>query len=109
METSTVRNQLFRALADPSRRALFERLCQGGAQSVGALTAPMGISQPAVSKHLRVLREAGLVSDRHEGRMVHYSPRPEALDQLDDWTREMRSFWHKRFDNIEDVLNKMDQ
>ena len=56
---------LFRTLADPTRRALFERLCRDGEQTVGALTAQSGVSQPAVSKHLGVLRRAGLVCDRH--------------------------------------------
>src|SRR5436305_12407498 len=64
---------LFRSLADPTRRALFERLCRDGEQTVGALTARAGVSQPAVSKHLGVLKQAGLVRDRHEGRQTHYS------------------------------------
>ncbi len=58
---------LFRTLADPTRRAIFERLCRGGEQTVAALTAQAGVSQPAVSKHLGVLKQAGLVRDRHEG------------------------------------------
>ena len=62
---------LFRTLADPTRRAIFERLCREGEQTVGALTARAGISQPAVSKHLGVLKQAGLVRDRHEGRQTH--------------------------------------
>jgi len=57
---------LFRTLADPTRRALFERLCREGEKTVGALTVKSGISQPAVSKHLGVLKQAGLVRDRHE-------------------------------------------
>ncbi len=65
-------NVLFRTLADPTRRALFERLCREGEQTVGALTARAGVSQPAVSKHLGVLKQAGLVRDRHEGRQTHY-------------------------------------
>ena len=72
-------NVLFRTLADPTRRALFERLCREGEQTVGALTAQSGVSQPAVSKHLGVLRQAGLVRDRHEGRQTHYSAQPGAL------------------------------
>jgi DNA-binding transcriptional ArsR family regulator len=64
---------LFKALADPTRRAVFERLCREGEQTVGALTARAGVSQPAVSKHLGVLKQAGLVRDRHEGRQTHYS------------------------------------
>ena len=70
---------LFRTLADPTRRALFERLCKNGELTVGALTEGAGVSQPVVSKHLGVLRQAGLVSDRHEGRHTHYSARIDAL------------------------------
>lgn len=100
---------LFRTLADPTRRALFERLCREGEQTVGALTAQAGVSQPAVSKHLRVLKAAGLVRDRHEGRQTHYSAEPRALTPLVDWTGEMAGFWGGRFDRLEDLLRRMDQ
>lgn len=100
---------LFRTLADPTRRALFERLCRDGEQTVGALTAQAGVSQPAVSKHLAALKAAGLVSDRHEGRQTHYSPQPGALAPLIDWTGQMAGFWEARFDALEDLLNRMDQ
>lgn len=100
---------LFRTLADPTRRALFERLCREGEQTVGALTAQAGVSQPAVSKHLSALKLAGLVSDRHAGRQTHYSARPAALAPLNDWTREMAAFWEGRLDKLEDLLNRMDQ
>src|SRR5437773_4797649 len=63
-------DMLFKTLADPSRRAIFERLCAEGEQTVGALTARAGVSQPAVSKHLGVLKQAGLVRDRHDGRQT---------------------------------------
>jgi DNA-binding transcriptional ArsR family regulator len=100
---------LFRSLADPTRRALFERLCREGEQTVGALTARAGVSQPAVSKHLGVLRLAGLVSDRHEGRQTHYRAHPAALSGLTDWTRDMTDFWEARLDGLGDLLNRMDQ
>ena len=67
------------------------------------------MSQPAVSKHLGVLKQAGLVRDRHEGRQTHYSARPAALTPLLDWTNEMTSFWESRLDRLEDLLNRMDQ
>ncbi len=102
-------DMLFRTLADPTRRAIFERLCREGEQTVGALTAQAGVSQPAVSKHLGLLKEAGLVRDRHEGRQIHYSPRLEALAPLMDWTRDMAGFWESRFDDLEDLLKRMDQ
>lgn len=76
---------------------------------MGALTAAAGVSQPAVSKHLGVLKQAGLVRDRHEGRLTHYSAQPGALTPLADWTVEMASFWEKRFDQLEDLLKRMDQ
>ncbi len=100
---------LFRTLADPTRRALFERLCREGEQTVGALTAQAGVSQPAVSKHLAALKLAGLVHDRHEGRQTHYSARIGALAPLIDWTSQMAGFWEGRFDALETLLDRMDQ
>jgi DNA-binding transcriptional ArsR family regulator len=100
---------LFRTLADPTRRALFERLCREGEQTVGALTAQSGVSQPAVSKHLGVLKQAGLVRDRHEGRQTHYSAQLAALAPLTDWTRQMTGYWQSRFDDLEDLLKRLDQ
>ena len=100
---------LFRTLADPTRRAIFERLCRDGEQTVGALTALAGVSQPAVSKHLGVLRQAGLVRDRPDGRLTHYSAQLGALAPLADWTSQMAGFWQSRFDGLEDLLKRMDQ
>jgi len=105
----TAQDMLFRTLADPTRRALFERLCREGETTVGALTARAGISQPAVSKHLRVLKQAGLVRDRHQGRQTHYSAQARALAPLIDWTSQMTGFWQSRFDQLEDLLKRMDQ
>ncbi|MGH6795135.1 MAG: ArsR/SmtB family transcription factor, partial [Methylocella sp.] len=76
------RDDLFSTLADPTRRAIFERLCRDGDQTVGALTAQAGVSQPAVSKHLGILKQAGLVRNRHEGRQTHYSAQLGALAPL---------------------------
>jgi DNA-binding transcriptional ArsR family regulator len=100
---------LFRTLADPTRRGIFERLCREGEQTVGALTAHAGVSQPAVSKHLGVLKQAGLVLDRQDGRQTHYSAQREALTPLADWTSRMTGFWESRFDGLEDLLKRMDQ
>jgi DNA-binding transcriptional ArsR family regulator len=102
-------DMLFRTLADPTRRAIFERLCREGEQTVGALTAGAGVSQPAVSKHLGVLKQAGLVHGRHEGRQTHYSAHPGALAPLSGWTSQMARFWESRFDHLEDLLKRMDQ
>ena len=99
---------LFKTLADPTRRAIFERLCRQGEQTVGALTAQAGISQPAVSKHLGVLKHAGLVRDRHEGRQTHYSAQLGALAPLIDWMAIYAVFWRDRFDRLEGLLDRMD-
>lgn len=109
MATPQPHDLLFRTLADPTRRALFERLCRDGDQTVRALTARAGISQPAVSKHLGVLKRAGLVCGRHEGRQTHYSAQLRALAPLLDWTSQMTGFWENRFDDLEDLLKRMDQ
>ena len=105
----TAPDLLFRTLADPTRRALFERLCREGEQTVGALTAQAGVSQPAVSKHLAVLKQAGLVHDRQAGRQTHYSADIGALAPLVHWTRDLAGFWERKFDDLEDVLRRMDQ
>lgn len=106
---STAQDAIFRTLADPTRRALFERLCREGEITVGALTAQAGVSQPVVSRHLAMLKQAGLVQDRHEGRQTHYRAMPGALAPLVDWTSEMTSFWDGRFDDLENLLDRMDQ
>lgn len=100
---------IFRALADPTRRAIFERLCRDGDQTVGALTAQAMISQPAVSKHLATLKRAGLVHSRQEGRQSHYGAQIKALAPLVDWTHQMSLFWEDKFDELEMLLERMDQ
>lgn len=100
---------VFRSLSDPTRRGLFERLCREGDLTVAALTAKAGVSQPVVSRHLSVLREAGLVTGRHEGRETRYSAQIDALKPLLDWTDEMTGFWEGRFDDLENLLRRMDQ
>lgn len=104
-----VPDSLFKALSDPTRRALFERLCRDGEKSVGALTDGSGVSQPVVSKHLGVLRDAGLVRNRQAGRQTHYSADPNALRPLTDWAREMAQFWEGRLNRLDDLLQRMDQ
>ena len=99
---------LFRALADPTRRAIFERLVSGGEQTVRALTDFSGVSQPAVSKHLALLKVAGLVRDRPTGRTVHYRADPQGLAPLNDWMSHYGAFWQHRFDRLEDLLERMD-
>ncbi len=101
-------DELFRALGDPTRRAIFERLVLKGEQTVRALTDHAGISQPAVSKHLGVLKLAGLVRDRPEGRQTHYSADPKGLEPLVDWMKHYGAFWRDRFDRLENLLDRMD-
>jgi DNA-binding transcriptional ArsR family regulator len=103
------RDVLFRTLADPTRRAIFERLCREGEQTVCALVSRARVSQPAVSKHLRTLKQANLVRGRHEGRQTHYSAQLGALAPLIDWTSQMTGFWQSKFDALEDLLKRMDQ
>ena len=100
---------LFRTLADPTRRSLFERLCREGEQTVWRLTRHARISQPAVSKHLAALKAAGLVRDRREGRETHYRAEPQALAPLLDWMSLYSAFWRDRFDRLEDLLRRMDR
>src|ERR1700730_17582023 len=102
-------NDVFQALADPTRRAIFERLSRDGEQTVHALTDHSGVSQPAVSKHLGVLKAAGLVCDRRVGRETHYSAQPQGLVPLIDWMSLYGAFWRDRFDRLESLLNRMDQ
>ena len=101
-------NELFSALADPTRRAIFERLCREGEQTVRALTDQAGVSQPAVSKHLGVLKRARLVHDRRAGRQTHYRAKPQALAPLIDWLSLHDAFWRERFDRLETLLQRMD-
>jgi DNA-binding transcriptional ArsR family regulator len=111
---------LFRTLADPTRRALFERLCRDGEQTVEALTARAGVSQPAVSKHLGVLKQAGLVCDRHEGRQTHYRAQLGALAPLVDLEQSgfrpdhpqyyegAKAGWPRFFAKLEQVLARIE-
>jgi DNA-binding transcriptional ArsR family regulator len=105
----TAPDHLFKTLADPTRRAIFEQLIRDGEQTVRASTDRAGVSQPAVSKHLGILKLAGLVRDRPEGRLVHYSAEPQGLAPLIDWMGLYGAFWRDRFDRLENLLNRMDQ
>jgi DNA-binding transcriptional ArsR family regulator len=100
---------LFKALSDPTRRAIFERLSRDGELTVHVLTEFSGVSQPAISKHLVVLKFAGLVRDRRVGRETHYSAQPKALAPLLDWMSYYAAFWGDRFDRLESLLKRMDQ
>jgi DNA-binding transcriptional ArsR family regulator len=100
---------LFKTLSDPTRRAIFERLTRDGEMTVHTLTGHSGVSQPAVSKHLGVLKFAGLVRDRRDGRETHYSADPQGLGPLIDWMRLYGTFWLDGLDRLESLLKRMDQ
>ena len=101
-------NFVFRALADPTRRAIFEELTRAGEQTVHALTRYAGVTQPAVSKHLTVLKRAKLVRHRREGRENHYRAQADALRPMVDWLDHYGAFWRERFDRLESLLNRME-
>jgi DNA-binding transcriptional ArsR family regulator len=101
-------NLVFRALADPTRRAIFAELSSKGEHTVHALTSFAGISQPAVSKHLSVLKRAKMVRHRRNGRETHYRAQPEALELVMQWVRDYGAFWKDHFDHLEPLLERMD-
>ncbi len=104
-----IEDHVFKALSDPTRRAIFEHLARDGEQTVHALTDRAGVSQPMVSKHLVALKRAKLVRHRRDGRETHYSARPQALAPLVDWITHYGAFWRDRFDQLEKLLNRMDK
>jgi len=105
--TATLENKVFHALADPSRRAILESLARGEA-AVKDLTARFDISQPAISQHLAVLKDAGLVNGRREGRRVYYRVEPRGMKPLIDWIAHYQAFWLERVDRLEKLLEEME-
>ncbi len=101
-------DRTFSALSDPTRRAILARLTQGGA-TVTELARPFDMSLPAVSKHLRVLENAGLMTRRREGRIHHCRLAAVPLQGAADWLEFYRSFWETRFDSLADYLKNIDQ
>jgi DNA-binding transcriptional ArsR family regulator len=105
---SMIEADIFRALADPTRRAVYERLATGE-MSVSELKAGFAVSQPAISQHLAALRSAGLVRERREGRHAFYRVDPDGLAPLVNWIDRYRNFWPERIEKLKDVLKRMDQ
>jgi DNA-binding transcriptional ArsR family regulator len=101
-------DEIFRALADPTRRRVFERLCEGEA-AVGELTSRFDVSQPAISQHLRVLRSAGLVSERRSGRNIYYRVDPNGLRPLVDWLAHYQAFWRDHLDKLKALTEELDK
>jgi DNA-binding transcriptional ArsR family regulator len=99
---------VMRTLADPTRRAVFERIVQAEEINVAELTRGSGVTQSAVSQHLRSLKEAGLVADRAQGRIVFYHANPEGLAPLFDWMSHYGAFWRERFADLRTLLKEID-
>ena len=97
---------VFRAIADPSRRMVLDLLADGR-RTVSELLEHFQFSQPALSKHLRVLREAGLVQSEASGRQCWYTLRGEKLRSVADWLRHYERFWHQRLDALGTVLDTL--
>lgn len=95
------------ALSDPTRRAVFERLAQSE-MNVAELTRESSVTQGAVSQHLKLLKKAGLVSDRPQGRQVFYRARPEGLAPLFDWLGHYDAYWRERFVDLRILLKEID-
>jgi DNA-binding transcriptional ArsR family regulator len=99
-------HDVFGALADPTRLAIVERLLAAGEQSAGALAEPFPISKPAISRHLRVLEDAGLIERRIDRQWRIYRVRAEAIRALDAWVARYRRVWDGSLDRLEAILRE---
>jgi DNA-binding transcriptional ArsR family regulator len=99
---------VMRSLADPTRRAVFERIARSKEINVAELTRASGVTQGAVSQHLKSLKGAGLVIERPQGRNVFYRAQPEGLAPLVDWLSHYDAFWRERFDDLRTLLKEID-
>lgn len=101
-------NDIFKALADPTRRGIFDKLA-AGSMNASALREGLTISQSAMSQHLAVLRNAGLVREAKHGRCVNYQVDPDGLAQIAQWLAKYRAYWPARIDALQTLLKDMDQ
>jgi len=101
-------NAVMRTLADPTRRAVFERVVSSDEITVAELTRGSGVTQGAISQHLKSLKLAGLVAERPEGRNVYYRAQPEGLEPLVDWMSHYAVFWSARLANLRTLLEEID-
>lgn len=108
MNQSVEINGVLRALADPTRRSVYERVVGAGEISVVDLTRGSGVTQGAISQHLKSLKQAGLVAERPEGRNVYYRAEAAGLEPLADWMSHYGAFWRERFADLRSVLKEID-
>lgn len=109
MDQTAAITTVMRTLADPTRRAVLERIVQGAELSVVEITRGSGVTQGAISQHLKLLKQAGLVAERPDGRRVFYSAKPDGLQPLVDWMNHYATFWSGRFDALRDLLKEIDK
>ncbi|ANK84753.1 MULTISPECIES: ArsR/SmtB family transcription factor [unclassified Rhizobium] len=107
IETAPI-TTLMRALADPTRRTVFEQIVLSKEITVVELTRASTVTQGAVSQHLKALKQAGLVAERPEGRNVYYRAEPEGLAPLIDWMSHYGTFWRERFADLRTLLKEID-
>lgn len=108
MDQNTAITTAMRALSDPTRRAVLERIVRSDELTVVELTRGSGVTQGAISQHLKLLKQAGLVAERPEGRRVYYRARPQGLAPLVDWMDHYAGFWRDRFDALRGLLKEID-
>ena len=103
-ESSATRQQLFYALAEPTRRNIIEMLASNGALSATDIGNNFAVSAPAISQHLKVLREANLVEVEKRAQQRIYQLNPDAMLELEGWAKKMNDLWNQRFDALGEVL-----
>jgi DNA-binding transcriptional ArsR family regulator len=108
MARAAALDSVLRTVADPTRRAVFQRIVKTDEISVGELTQGSGVTQGAISQHLRSLKRAGLIADRAQGRNVFYRAEPKGLAPLVDWMGHYGVFWRERFANLRTLLKEID-
>lgn len=101
--------RIFSALSDPTRFAIVEQLLEQGDQTAGALAEPFEISKPAISRHLKVLEDAGVIERRIDRQFRSFRVRPQSMRSLNEWVERYRQFWNTSFDRLEKVLQKEDK
>jgi DNA-binding transcriptional ArsR family regulator len=108
MQTTSI-DAVMRTLADPTRRAVYQRIVKAREITVVELTRGSGVTQSAISQHLRSLKQAGLIVDRPEGRHVHYRAEPRGLAPLVDWLALYGVFWRERFASLRSLLREIER